>query len=123
MLKIQYLKFSYTHSATKSAHANIYTYIYICNEEEELVCLIEIVVAKMSDDERIDLSVELGILQNLLQAAVLHFWLKPFRPNPKFMPLCFVVREKTTCREAMNICKPNNCRPIPKKESNLCITI
>lgn len=89
MLKIQYLKFSYTHSATKSTHTNIYIYIYICDEEEELVCLIEIVVAKMSDDERIDLSVELGILQNLLQAAVLHFWLKPFRPKPKVYAFMF----------------------------------
>lgn len=38
--------------------------------------LVEIIVTKIGDNERIELSVELGILQSLLQAA-LHFTLKP----------------------------------------------
>jgi hypothetical protein len=58
----------------------IYKYIY------RSACLIEIVVTKMSNDERIEVPVQLPILQSLLH-AVLHFQSKPLTSSPKTLSI------------------------------------
>jgi len=47
---------------------------------EDWACLSETVVAKMSDDERIEVSVEFAILHGLFWATVIHFWREREKP-------------------------------------------